>query len=677
MFAFFESRLNPTARPGSAPPAGLLAFYWHYARQARGLFGAMFVTGLLVALMDTLIPVFIGRIVALMEAPDRAAALQAALPSLLGMAALVLIGRPVALLLDSLVRNNAVVPGVTSLIRWQSHWHVVRQSWPFFQNDFAGRIANRVMQTSNAVRESVVSSIRAVWYIIVYGCSALFLMSTADWRLAIPTALWFAGYVFFLRMFVPRMRELARASSEVRSLVMGRVVDSYTNILTVKLFARAKDEDAYVREVIDEHTVAIARHMRQTTRFMGTLAVLNALLLVSTAAIGITLWGHGTIDAGAVAMAVPLAWTIANVAGWVSWEVTGIFENIGVVQEGMETIAVPHGMTDQAGARELQVTPAPGAQVCGEIRFEHVTFTYGRSDGKRVLDDLNLVVRPGERVGIVGRSGAGKSTLVNLLLRFHDLEAGSLRIDGQDIRAVTQESLRAAIGMVTQDTSLLHRSIAANIGYGRPGATLEEIVAAAKKAHAHEFILGLNDWKGRTGYEAHVGERGVKLSGGQRQRIAIARVILKDAPILVLDEATSALDSEVEVAIQEQLLGLMEGKTVIAIAHRLSTIARMDRLIVMDGGRIVEQGTHAELLALGPERGHYARLWAHQSGGFLPEHLQPGDPAHPAAPSAALRPPEAPDAAGQAVLLADAPVDEMRAEERAEPDVDPQPPART
>ncbi len=613
MFAFFESRLAPTARPGSAPPQALLPFYWHYVRQARGLFGAMFATGLLVALMDTLIPVFIGRIVALMEAADRAAALQAALPSLLGMAVLVLVGRPVALLLDSLVRNNAVVPGVTSLIRWQSHWHVVRQSWPFFQNDFAGRIANRVMQTSNAVRESVVSSIRAVWYIIVYGLSALVLMSTADWRLAIPTALWFAGYVFFLRMFVPRMRELARASSEVRSHVMGRIVDSYTNILTVKLFARARDEDAYVREVIDEHTGAIARHMRQTTRFMGTLAVLNALLLVGTAAIGITLWGNGTIDAGAVAMAVPLAWTIANVAGWVSWEVTGIFENIGVVQEGMETIAVPHGMNDRDGARELAVQDAPHG---GEIRFEHVTFTYGRNDGLKVLDELNLVVRPGERVGIVGRSGAGKSTLVNLLLRFHDLEAGSVRIDGHDIREVTQESLRAAIGMVTQDTSLLHRSIAANIGYGRPGATMEEIVAAARKAQAHEFILGLQDWKGRTGYDAHVGERGVKLSGGQRQRIAIARVVLKDAPILVLDEATSALDSEVELAIQGQLLGLMEGKTVIAIAHRLSTIARMDRLIVLDAGRIVEQGTHAELLALGPQ-GHYARLWSHQSGGFL------------------------------------------------------------
>jgi ATP-binding cassette subfamily B multidrug efflux pump len=640
MFAFFESRIRPTALPGSAPPAGLLAFYWHYVRQTKGLYGAMFVTGLVVALIDTLIPVFIGRLVRLMEAPDRAATLAEAMPMLVAMALLVLIGRPLALLMDSLVRNNAVVPGVTSLIRWQSHWHVVRQTWPFFQNDFAGRIANRVMQTSNAVRECVVSSIRAVWYIVVYGLSALVLMSTADWRLAVPTALWFAGYVFFLRHFVPRMRDLAKTSSELRSMVMGRVVDSYTNILTVKLFARARDEDAYVRDVIDEHTVAIAAHMRLITTFMTTLSALNAMLLVSTAAIGITLWGQGTVDAGTVAMALPLAWTIAHVAGWVSWEVTGIFENIGVVQEGMETIAVPHAMTDAPDARELQVPH-------GEICFEGVTYTYGRSDGKRVLDALDLTIRPGEKVGLVGRSGAGKSTLVNLLLRFHDLEQGSIRIDGHDLRSVTQESLRGAIGMVTQDTSLLHRSIAANIGYGRPGASRDDIVAAAHKAQAHEFILALQDWKGRTGYEAHVGERGVKLSGGQRQRISIARVILKDAPILVLDEATSALDSEVEVAIQDQLLGLMQGKTVIAIAHRLSTIARMDRLIVLEQGRIVEQGSHAELLALG---GHYAALWRHQSGGFLSEEVN------------------------DEALLEDGPVDEMRTSERPEPDVDAEPP---
>jgi ATP-binding cassette subfamily B multidrug efflux pump len=437
-------------------------------------------------------------------------------------------------------------------------------------------------------------------------------MTLADWRLGLPTLLWFAGYVVFLRRFVPRLRELSRESSERRSLVVARVVDSYTNILTVKLFARLADEDAYVRESIDVHQKAMNAHMGVITRFQAGLTLLNAALLVGTATIGLYLWMDGTVSAGIVATALPLAWQTANAAGWVSWEVSAIFENIGVVQEGMQSIAVPHSGGDRAGARPLEVSR-------GEIAFEAVSFGYGRKDASPVLNHLNLNVKAGERVGLVGRSGAGKSTLVNLLLRFHELEAGRIVIDGQDIAGVTQESLRAAIGMVTQDTSLLHRSIAANIRYGRPSATDAQVMAAARKAQAHDFILSLRDWNGRTGYAAHVGERGVKLSGGQRQRIALARVILKDAPILVLDEATSALDSEVELAIQEQLLDLMEGKTVIAIAHRLSTIARMDRLIVLEAGRIVEQGTHNDLLALG---GHYEKLWRHQSGGFIADELR-------------------------------------------------------
>jgi len=641
MFSYLQSRIRGTASPGPGePPAGLLAFYWHFARQTKGWYVLMFVTSLAVALIDTAIPVFIGRLVALMEAADRRAALEAQWPVLAGMVALVLLIRPVVILADVALRQNAIIPGATSLIRWQSHWHVVRQSWPFFQNDFAGRIANRVMQTANALRESVMASIRAVWYIVVYGVSAFVLMAMSDWRLGLPTLLWFLGYLVFLRYFVPRLRDLARASSEVRSHIMARVVDSYTNILTVKLFAKLADEDAYVREVIDEHQGAIGAHMKVISQFIFSLSVMNAMLLTGTAAIGIALWGQGTVSAAVVATALPLAWQIANVAGWVSWEVTGIFENIGVVQEGMQTIAVPLTGVDRPGARKLEISR-------GEIRFEAVSFDYGRTDGEPVLDGLNFTIHAGERVGLVGRSGAGKSTLVNLLLRFHELERGRIRIDGQDIREVTQESLRAAIGMVTQDTSLLHRSIAANIRYGRPHASDEEVQAAARKAQAHEFIVGLEDWKGRRGYEAHVGERGVKLSGGQRQRVAIARVVLKDAPILVLDEATSALDSEVELAIQEQLLGLMEGKTVIAIAHRLSTIARMDRLIVLEAGRVVEEGTHDELLRLG---GHYARLWRHQSGGFLPHDI--------VAAETAIEPPE------------EQPLDEMRAETKSEPSVE-------
>jgi len=608
----FLKGFQGTASPGPGqPPQTLWAFYWYFVKQAKRWYAAMFVASLLVALLDTVMPLFIGRLVSLMETTDRLAAIEREWPVMLGMIALVLIVRPAVFMVDMAIRWMVLIPAGTSQIRWQSHWHVIRQSWPFFQNDFAGRIANRVMQTAPALRESTMMSIRAVWYIGAYGVTAFTLMAMVDWRLGAPTLAWFAGYVWFLIHFVPKLRDLSRASSEMRSTVMARVVDSYTNILTVKLFARMADEDAYVREAVDGHQAAMTRHQAYTARIMFVLTLLNAALLVGTAAVGLWLWAHGAVSAGVVATALPLAWQTTNAAGWVSWEVSSIFENVGVVQEGMQSIAVPHSGVDRTGAKPLEVSR-------GEVRFDNVTFGYGRTDAAPVIDNLSLEIRPGERVGLVGRSGAGKSTLVNLLLRFFDTEKGRILIDDQDIAGVTQESLRAAIGMVTQDTSLLHRSIAANIRYGRPSATDADIVAAAKKAQAHEFILHLRDWRNRAGYDAHVGERGVKLSGGQRQRVALARVVLKNAPILVLDEATSSLDSEVEAAIQDELLDLMEGKTVIAIAHRLSTIARMDRLIVLEHGRIVETGTHAELLRLG---GHYEKLWRHQSGGFIANEL--------------------------------------------------------
>ncbi len=613
MFRLFESLLSPMgdarhAEPRAVqPPEGLVPFYWHFVSQAKPLFAALFVAGFSVSVLDASVPWFIGRLVRAITSTPRELFFGENVTLLVTMVLVVLLARPAAIASQNLISNVAIVANVTNLVRWQSHRHVVRQSWPFFQNDFAGRIASRVMDTGPAIRQSAISGITAIWGITVYGVTALTLLGRIDAVLMLPILAWFCTYAVLLRFVVPRLRDRSKRTSEMKSLIVGRVVDGYTNILTVKLFARLAHEDRHVREVFEAHTTAYRSQMRLLATLFMSLQAMNALMLVGETALAVVAWQRGRVDVGTVAMAIPLTWQIASAAGWVAVQVTDMFENLGTIQEGMMTIARPIALQDRADAGELAVSR-------GEIRFDAIRFGYGKASG--LIENLDLRIRAGEKVGLVGRSGAGKTTLVNLLLRFHELEGGRILIDGQDAAGVTQESLRGAVSVVTQDTSLLHRSIRENIAFGRPQASEADIVAAAKRAHAHDFILGLEDWQGRRGYDAHVGERGVKLSGGQRQRVAIARVILKDAPILVLDEATSALDSEVEAAIQESLTALMGDKTVIAIAHRLSTIARMDRLIVMDRGRVVETGTHAELLG---RRGLYADLWHRQSGGFIDE----------------------------------------------------------
>ena len=606
MFTKFERLLTPTAPPEHPePPGGLIAFLWHFARQAKWLFASLFVIECLVALGDSAVPWFMGRVVTMVTQMPADRFFAEGWPWLAGMAVVVVIVRPGVMLLRYLINNQALAAPFTGLVRWQAHWHVVRQSWAFFQNDFAGRISNRVMQTAPSVRSTLTATISAVWYILVYGISAIALTASAERWLALPILLWFAAYAALLYFLVPRMRERSKVSSLARSELTGRIVDSYTNILTVKLFARAREEDQYVRDAVDRHVDLFTASQRLLTVFGATLDMLNALLIAGSGALALLLWRFGKIEVGAIAMVLPLTLQLTNMSRQIALRITEIFEDIGVVQEGMLSIAQPLQLPDPAHAKPLTVRT-------GRIEFKNVSFGYGRETG--VLKNFNLTIEPGEKVGLVGRSGAGKSTVVNLLLRFFDLESGAILIDGEDISNLTQESLRAQISVVTQDTSLLHRSIRANIRYGRPEASDAEIERAARLAHAHEFIPGLIDWHGRRGYDAHVGERGIKLSGGQRQRIAIARVILKDAPILVFDEATSALDSEVESAIQSSLGTLMQGKTAIAIAHRLSTIAQMDRLVVLDHGRIIEQGSHRELIA---QDGHYAALWRRQAGGFI------------------------------------------------------------
>jgi ATP-binding cassette subfamily B multidrug efflux pump len=617
MFRWFETRIAcfPDVPP-ARPPETLFAFYLHFARPIWPVFALLLVAGFLGSLIEVALLAFVGSLVDMMRGAQTPAQFFADhTATLLVMAFIALIARPAVSTAHELIKNQIIAAPVASRVRWLTHRYVLRQSLGFFQNDFAGRVANKIVQTGPALRESVVQVIDAIWYAAVQWVGAAVIFAAADWRLLVPLVVWLALYMGALAVFVPRIKERSTASSEARSMLVGRIVDSYTNILTVKLFAHAEREDAYARGALEEHVNAWQASLRLVTVMDLVLYSLNGLLMVSASGVAIWLWSQDLVSIGAIAAVMSLVLRIIGMSGWILWVVAGIFENIGVVQEGMETISRANQVLDRLDSRPLKVTK-------GDIRFDHVNFHYGQPVGAGtarpggVIHDFNLHIPAGEKVGLVGRSGAGKSTLVNLLLRFYDLESGRILIDGQDIAAVTQDSLRAQIGMVTQDTSLLHRSVRDNILYGRPDAGEAAAMAAARRAQAHDFILGLSDLRERSGYDAHVGERGVKLSGGQRQRIAIARVLLKNAPILVLDEATSALDSEAEAAIQEQLYNLMAGKTVIAIAHRLSTIAAMDRLVILDHGRIVEEGTHASLLQRG---GVYADLWARQSGGFLAE----------------------------------------------------------
>ncbi len=591
--------------PTASPPDRVWPFYVYYLKQVWPSFAALLVIGLFASLIEVALFSYLSRIIDLAQGTPNPNFFSDHALELTWMLVVALVLRPIFFALHDLLVHQTLSPGMTSMIRWQNHSYVLKQSLNFFQNDFAGRIAQRIMQTGNSLRDSAVQAVDALWHVVIYAISSLVLFAEADWRLMIPLLTWIVAYIGALYYFVPRVKERSVEASDARSKLMGRIVDGYTNIATLKLFAHTNFEQHYAKEAIEEQTVKAQMAGRVVTSMDVAITTMNGLLIVGTTALALWLWTQSLITVGAIALATGLVIRIVNMSGWIMWVVTGIFENIGMVQDGLRTISQPVSVTDREQAKPLAVAS-------GEVRFEHVDFHYGKKKG--IIGDLNLNIKPGEKIGLIGPSGAGKSTLVNLLLRLYDVEGGRILIDGQNIAEVGQESLRARIGMITQDTSLLHRSIRDNLLYGKPDATDAELWEAVHKARADEFIPLLSDAEGRTGFDAHVGERGVKLSGGQRQRIAIARVLLKDAPILIMDEATSALDSEVEAAIQESLETLMQGKTVIAIAHRLSTIARMDRLVVLENGKIAESGTHAELLA---HRGLYARLWAHQTGGFV------------------------------------------------------------
>lgn len=608
MFKFFESLVNPF--PAEAPktaPNTLAAFCIHYT---RGVFPHLFIMAFLtacIAIMEVALFQFLGQLVDLLIENTPQTLWDQHSSKLTFYAVIVLFLIPLAVLLHSSVIHQALLGNYPMRIRWNSHRYLLGQSLSFFQDEFAGRIATKVMQTALSVREAVMKMLDVLLYVSVYFIGMVSILGLSDPALSIPLVIWLIGYIVVLSLFIPRLRQISAEQADARSAMTGSVVDTYTNISTVKLFSHGQREADYARSSMNGFLQTVHPQMRLVTKLNVSVWLLNSALLFSISALSIYLWSEDQVSTGAIAVAIGLALRLNGMSQWIMWEVSSLFENIGSVQDGMNTIAQPKEVSDQSNANPLEIHR-------GEITVEDVSFEYNTNEP--VLRDLSLRIKAGEKIGLVGRSGAGKSTLVNLLLRFHDLNEGRIRIDNQDIQTVEQESLRAQIGVVTQDTSLLHRSVNENIAYGRPDASQKDIEDAAMKAEAHRFIQRLSDAKGRTAYEAHVGERGVKLSGGQRQRIAIARVLLKDAPILILDEATSALDSEVEAAIQESLYQLMAGKTVIAIAHRLSTIAAMDRLIVIDEGKIVEQGSHEELISKG---GLYAQLWQRQSGGFIGE----------------------------------------------------------